>query len=104
MKPFAEFVTINNMDYNTVHPVSGEMAGEHGPENYNCGQEKYSMKKLNLSLHSLPVNDLYDLILASGYSCERKLYSSALYVQCGSCFVVYHVDFFFAFVKYLDGG
>ena len=36
MKKFAEFVTLNDVDYNMVHSVCGKMAGELGPENFNC--------------------------------------------------------------------
>ena len=103
IKQFAEFATLNNGDYNRVHSVSGKMAGELGTENSNRGPKKYLMRNFNLSLLSFPVNDLSDLILASGCPCERTLYSSAPYVQHGCCFAVYHIECFFTFIKHLEG-
>ena len=103
MKQFAEFATLNDGHYNRVHSVSGKMSGELGSENFNQGPKKYSMKILNLSLLSLLVNDLSDLILASGCPCERTLYCHAPSVQWGCCFVVYYVECVFAFVKHLEG-
>ncbi len=37
MKQFVEFATLSDGDYNRVHSVSGKMAGNLGPENYNHG-------------------------------------------------------------------
>ena len=68
--------------------------------NYSHGLEKYTVKNLNLSLLSLSVNDLSDLILAGRCPCERKLYSGPPDIQCGCCYTVYHVECFFAFVKH----
>ena len=81
LKSFAEFAALKNVNYNKVHPLSGEMAGKLRPVNYINGPEKYSINKMNLSCLSLPLNDLSHLILASGYPCERMLYSGAPYVQ-----------------------
>ncbi len=79
------------------------MAGKVRMGNYSHESKKHSMKNLNISPLSLPVNDLSEMFLADGCPCERTLYSGAPYVQCGCCYAVYHVECFFAFVKHLQG-
>ena len=103
MKPIAEIWTPSVKSYLEIHSVGGEMEGDIGTETYQKGPEKYSMKNLNLSLLSLSSNDLSNLILESGCPCSRAMYSGAPYVQCGSCYAVFHIECFFGYVKQLDG-
>lgn len=58
---------------------------------------------MNLSLLFLLVNGLFDLISAARYSCERMLYNGALYAQCVCCYMVNHIEYFFVFLKHLEG-
>lgn len=103
MKPLAEVWTSSDKSFLEVHSVVGEMEGGIGTETYQKGPEKYSMKHLNLSLLSLSANDLCNIILANGCPCSRPMYSGAPYVQCGSCYAVFHIECFFGYVKHLDG-
>jgi hypothetical protein len=89
--------------YNKVCSVSGEVSDDFASENYEEGPEKYSMKNLNLSLLSLPVNVISDVVFECGCPCERPQYSGAPRIQCGFCYMVYHIECFFAYVRHVGG-
>ena len=98
IKPTAEKSMTDEMS-NKVYSVSCEV----DPLSYEKGPDKYSARNLNLSLLSLPVESISNLLLSSGCPCERTQYSGAPYIQCSSCYKVYHVECFFAYVKHLNG-
>ncbi len=89
--------------HNKVCSIGGEGSDESFHARYKVGPEKYSMRNLNLSMLSLPCEVISDLILESGCPCERQQYSGAPRIQCSSCYMVYHIECFFAFVKYVRG-
>ena len=80
MKPLTEVWTSYNESYAEIHSAGGDLTGDIAREKYNDGPKMYAMKNLNLSLLSLPVNDLSNLILESAHPCSRPLHCSAPYV------------------------
>ena len=100
--PLARIMDVNE-SYNMVNVLKGDCAGAIGFESYEMGPEKYSMKKLNVSLLSLSDDLISTLLLESGCPCDRTHYSGAPYIQCSNCYKVYHVECFFTFIKHLKG-
>ena len=98
IKPTAEKSMTDGIS-NKVNSVSCKV----DPLSYEKGPDKYSARNLNLSLLSLPVESISNLLLSSGCPCERTQYSGAPYIQCSSCYKVYHVECVFTYVKHLNG-
>jgi hypothetical protein len=66
---------LNNYDiFSKVNSVTGEGANNITLENYIDSPEKYSIKKLNLSLLSLLDKKIFDLVFVEGCQCKRMLY------------------------------